>query len=278
MGVEYGTGHKSGDPLDQKDVASMSQKKDEDPAAVPEDQPDQPDQPDTSDLDLACESDQDYDECVNYHEGRVLYAEDVDGQLAVLPEFSVTTGDVMIEDIQLEMCPAAARGVVCDIDVGEARPTALECRKLRIQFREKLAELIKGLLSAKMINHSRSPWPSPIVVIIKKNADGLPDAADQRSTGGSGIYTMVLLTGYGEWFLSGEDDGSGSPDLGLYHPIWTFRVESVPFGLKNAPHIYQQMIDNALYGFTRIPKLAGGLERLDVFEAGEPEDPANHRC
>ncbi|OWZ12585.1 LOW QUALITY PROTEIN: reverse transcriptase [Phytophthora megakarya] len=34
------------------------------------------------------------------------------------------------------------------------------------------------------------------------------------------------------------------------------------------------MIDNALYGFTRIPKMAGALVRLDVFEAGEPEDPA----
>ncbi|OWY91699.1 reverse transcriptase, partial [Phytophthora megakarya] len=33
------------------------------------------------------------------------------------------------------------------------------------------------------------------------------------------------------------------------------------------------MIDNSLYGFTRIPKMTGDLERLDVFEAGEPEDP-----
>ncbi|OWY92145.1 reverse transcriptase [Phytophthora megakarya] len=85
------------------------------------------DRPGTSDLDLTWDSDQDYDECVYYHEGSDLYAEDVD-----------------------------ARGVVCDIDVGEARPIALKCSKLRIQFREKLADLIKGILSAKMINYSRS--------------------------------------------------------------------------------------------------------------------------
>ncbi|OWY91084.1 hypothetical protein PHMEG_00040489, partial [Phytophthora megakarya] len=95
MGVESGTSHKLGDPLDQKDATSMSQKKDEDPTTVLEDQPN------ISDLDLTWDSDRDYDECVYYHEGSDLYAEDVDGQLAVLPEVPATTEDVRIEDIQL---------------------------------------------------------------------------------------------------------------------------------------------------------------------------------
>ncbi|OWY98375.1 LOW QUALITY PROTEIN: reverse transcriptase [Phytophthora megakarya] len=180
MSVQPGTGHVTGDPLNDKCATSMSQKTDMDPLPVVEDQPG------TSDLDLTWDSDQDYDECVYYHEGSDLYAEDVDGQMAVLPEVPVTTED--IEDIQLcgsdnqtpnkidrlrqkiwkfrhlliskgNALPPAAR----------TRPIALKCRKLRIQFREKLAELIKGLLPAKMINYSRSPWASPIVVIIKKN-------------------------------------------------------------------------------------------------------------
>ncbi|OWY97019.1 reverse transcriptase [Phytophthora megakarya] len=167
------------------------------------------DQPDASDLDLTWSSDQDYDECVYYHEGSDLYAEDVDGQIAVLPEVPVTTEDAKIEDIQLcgfddqtpqeidrlrqsvwkfrhlligkgNALPPATRGVVCDIDVGGARPIALNCRKLRIQFREKLADLIKGLLSAKMVNYSRSPWASPIVVIIKKNGVDIRLCIDYR--------------------------------------------------------------------------------------------------
>ncbi|OWZ21402.1 reverse transcriptase [Phytophthora megakarya] len=118
--------------------------------------------------DLTWDSNQDYDECVYYHEGRYLYAEDVDGQMEVLPEVPVTTENVKIEDIQLcgsdnqtpeevdrlrqmiwkfrhlligkgNALPPAARGV---------KPIALKCRKLRIQFREKLEDLIKGLLSA----------------------------------------------------------------------------------------------------------------------------------
>ncbi|OWZ05746.1 reverse transcriptase [Phytophthora megakarya] len=154
----------------------------------------------TSDLDLTWDSDQDYDECVYYNEGSHLYAEDVDGQMAVLPEVPVTTEDVKIEDIQLSgsdnqtpeeidrlrqriwkfrhlligkgnPLPPAARGVVCDIDVGGgARPIALKCRKLRIQFREKLADLIKveNLLKAcdewnLSIGVDKSFWGMPKV-------------------------------------------------------------------------------------------------------------------
>ncbi|OWZ01189.1 reverse transcriptase [Phytophthora megakarya] len=60
---------------------------------------------------------------------------------------------------------------------------------------------------------------------------------------------------------------------GFITPFRLFEWNRMPFGLKDAPQIYQRMIDNALYGFTRIPKTAGDLERLDVFEAGEHEDP-----
>ncbi|KAE9278265.1 hypothetical protein PR003_g28575, partial [Phytophthora rubi] len=40
-------------------------------------------------------------------------------------------------------------------------------------------------------------------------------------------------------------------------PFGLFEWDRMPFGLKNAPQIYQRMLDNALYGFTRIPRLEG---------------------
>ena len=46
---------------------------------------------------------------------------------------------------------------------------AQRVRKLAIQFKEKLANLIKGLLSAKIIQPWTSPWASPIVISVKKN-------------------------------------------------------------------------------------------------------------
>ncbi|OWY92736.1 reverse transcriptase [Phytophthora megakarya] len=280
----------------------MSQKTDMDPSPINQ----------ASDLDLTWDSDQDYDECVYYHKGSDLYAEDVDGQMAVLPEVPATTEDVRIEDIQLcgsdnqtpeeierlrqkiwkfrhlligkgNALAPAARGVVCDIDVGGARPIALKCRKLRIQFREKLADLIKGLLSAKMINYSRSPWASPIVVIIKKNGVdirlcidyrlvkslSISNALDQRSTRSSGVDTLVLFLGHGKRIL-----GDRARLISAFiTPFGLFEWNRMPFGLKNAHQIYQRMIDNALYGFTRIPKSEDHGDTLDVFEGGEPADP-----
>ncbi|GMF39344.1 unnamed protein product [Phytophthora fragariaefolia] len=37
-------------------------------------------------------------------------------------------------------------------------------------------------------------------------------------------------------------------------PFGLFEWNRMPFGLKNAPQIYQRMLDSALYGFTRIPR------------------------
>ncbi|OWY97685.1 reverse transcriptase [Phytophthora megakarya] len=44
-----------------------------------------------------------------------------------------------------------------------------------------------------------------------------------------------------------------------------------PFGIR--PQIYQRMIDNALNGFTRIPKSENHESTLDVFEDGESVEP-----
>ncbi|POM68183.1 Hypothetical protein PHPALM_15687, partial [Phytophthora palmivora] len=131
------------------------------------------------------------DEEVRIKEGGTLFAEDVEDQMAVLPEVTVTTEEVKIEDLQIgdaeintqeeidrlmriiwkrkhlligkgNALPPAAKGVECDIDVGNSKPVAQRCRNVAIQFREKLYQLIKRLLSPRMIRHSTSPWASPI--------------------------------------------------------------------------------------------------------------------
>ncbi|OWZ19430.1 reverse transcriptase [Phytophthora megakarya] len=167
MSVQSGTGHVASDPLNDKCGASMPQKTDMDPSPVVEDQPG------ASDLDLTWDSDQDYDECVYYHNEvictrkmstfRWRYCQ----KIWKFRHLLIGKGNAL---------PPAAR----DIDLGGARPIAQKCRKLRIRFREKLADLIKGLLSAKMINYSRSPWASPIVVIIKKNGMNIRLGIDYR--------------------------------------------------------------------------------------------------
>ncbi|POM77052.1 Hypothetical protein PHPALM_5625 [Phytophthora palmivora] len=137
------------------------------------------------------------------HEGGDLFAEDVESQMAVLPEVVTTTEEVTIDDLQVgdpeintpeeidrlrqiiwkrahlligkgNALPPAALGAICDIDVGGATPIAQRCRRVAPQFREKLSDLIKGLLSATIITHSTSPWASPIVITIKENGVDIP--------------------------------------------------------------------------------------------------------
>ncbi|CAI5718043.1 unnamed protein product [Peronospora effusa] len=53
----------------------------------------------------------------------------------------------------------------------------------------------------------------------------------------------------------------------------------MPFGLKNAPQIYQQLIDNALYGYLKIGSSSDSItaelsKPIDLFTEGEPDtDP-----
>ena len=116
--------------------------------------------------------------------------------MAVLPEVTACTTEMTIDDIQVgdpgvpltddqerlrkfilknrrllmekgNALPPAARGDVCDIDVGGEKSIAQLVRPVAPKFCEKLADLIKGLLSAKIIRPSTSPWASPIVIFIK---------------------------------------------------------------------------------------------------------------
>ncbi|POM68730.1 LOW QUALITY PROTEIN: Reverse transcriptase [Phytophthora palmivora] len=89
------------------------------------------------------------DDEVRIKEGGSIFAEDVEDQMAVLPE-----------------------------------------------FREKLHQLIKGLLSARMIRHSTSPWASSIVVIIKKNGIDIRLCIDYRLVNSLTrlmVYPMPLI-------------------------------------------------------------------------------------
>ena len=119
---------------------------------------------------------------VYHHESKDLFAEDIEHHMAVLPEMSTTTEEVMIDDIQIgdpnvpltadqqrlrsliwksrhllmgkiNALPPSARGAICDIDVGGAAPIAQRVRPVAPKYRKKLSNLIKGLLAAKIV------WP-----------------------------------------------------------------------------------------------------------------------
>ncbi|GMG14894.1 unnamed protein product [Phytophthora fragariaefolia] len=233
------------------------------------------------------------DEQVCYHESGDLHAGDVAPQMAVLSEVTPTTEEVTIEDIQVgdpdintpeeierlrrriwrrrhlligkgNALPPAARGAVCDIDVGNAKPIAQRVRKVAPQFREKLSDLIKGLLGAKIISVSTSPWSSPTVVIIKMNGVDIRLCIDYRLVNSLArlmIYPMPLINDLlddldkvlwycsldmasGFWVVTMTDRARAIS--AFITAFGLFEWNRMSFGLKNAPQIYQRMLDNAL--------------------------------
>ncbi|KAE8969380.1 hypothetical protein PR001_g27514 [Phytophthora rubi] len=63
-------------------------------------------------------------------------------------------------------------------------------------------------------------------------------------------------------------------------PFGLFKWNRMPFGLKNAPQIYQRLIDNALYGFLKITNTQDRQAKndpnepnlVDLFKEGEPDE------
>jgi hypothetical protein len=163
--------------------------------------------------------------------------------------------------------PPPAYGAVCDIDVGKHEPIKQRARRIPVRHLKKLYELLKGLLSAGLIAFSDSPWSSPIVIVLKKNGVDIRLCIDYKMVNAVTVgmeYAMPLvddllteLDNY-LWFCS-LDAASGFWAVRMTQraqkisafvcALGHFEWLRMPFGLKNAPMIYQRLIDNALWGY-----------------------------
>jgi hypothetical protein len=180
--------------------------------------------------------------------------------------------------------PAPARGVVCDLDVGDAKPVAQRPRSVAPHVAIKVYELLKKLLETRLIEHSESPWASPIVLVLKKNGVDIRMCIDYRIVNGFirlSNYPLPLiddlLIGFegAMWFMS-LDMASGFWAVRMTEraklisafvcPFGHFQWVRMPFGLKNAPLVYQHMINNCLWGFVRLPPEEEALVDQDVLD------------
>ncbi|OWZ16363.1 reverse transcriptase [Phytophthora megakarya] len=131
--------------------------------------------------------------------------------------------------------PIPARGVVSDIDVGEAKPVSLRARQIAAPFLVKVFKLLKKLLEAGLIEHSESEWSSPIVIVLKKNGVDIRMCIDYRL-----LNLLIKLSRYplpliddllvdfksAMWFMS----------LDMASGFWA-----------------QSIINNCQWGFARLP-------------------------
>ncbi|KAE8889697.1 hypothetical protein PF003_g26465 [Phytophthora fragariae] len=145
----------------------------------------------------------------------------------------------------------------------------LQSNSVPAEFLSSTSRSLKGLLKAGLVAFSNSPWASPIVIVLKKNGVDIRLCIDYKMVNAITValeYAMPLvddllteLESY-LWFCS-LDAASG-----FWAVMMTSRARRIsafvcalgyfewlhmPFGLKNAPMIYQRLFDNALWGFVQ---------------------------
>jgi hypothetical protein len=161
-----------------------------------------------------------------------------------------------------------------DIDPGEAAPVCHKIQRWAPQEVTAIKAQVDSLLAAGLIEPSDSGWSSRLVCAPKKNADGekvdvrvCVDFRDVNALCVKDAYpapnvdaTLDQLSG-SMWFSS-IDLAKGYHQVPLTErakqicsfrgPSGFFRYTHMPFGVMNAPAVFQRMMDLVLRGLTWI--------------------------
>ena len=132
--------------------------------------------------------------------------------------------------------------------------------------REGMRKEIQEMTQLGVIEHSDSPWASPVVLVPKKDGttrfcvdyrrlnertttDAYPmprvDELLDRIARGRYLTTIDLCKGY--WQIPLAEDAI--PKSAFVTPFGLYQFKVMPFGMKNAPATFQRMVDRLLDGF-----------------------------
>ena len=151
------------------------------------------------------------------------------------------------------------------IDTGNAPPIRQHTRRTAPAVREQYGKLIQEMLDKDVIQHSSSPWASPVVLarkkdgsvrfcidyrklnaVTRKDAYPLPRVDDTLDTlaGSRWFSTLDLISGYWQVEMRPED----RQKTAFCTPEGLFEFKVMPFGLCNAPATFQRLMDAVLMG------------------------------
>ena len=151
------------------------------------------------------------------------------------------------------------------IDTGDANPKKQPLRRMPFAARSEVARQLKEMQSNGVIQPSKSPWSSPVVLVRKKDgtlrfcvdyrglnavtkADTFPlpridDLLDQL---GKSRYFSTLDLSSGFWQIKIHPDSREKTAFSTPQGLYEFRV--MPFGLTNAPGVFQRLMQLVLMG------------------------------
>ena len=203
-----------------------------------------------------------------------VVAEDVDDDSVVglkmsgcCKDFDLKQVDVLKGEFPLVFCDTPGRTDLCELEIrtGDTPPIASVPYRVPDRLKQDVKKEIDVLVETGVATASHSPWASPIVPVVKKDGK-IRLCIDYRKVNGvteSDPYYMSTLDEILEKVgdsrcLSKLDLSKGFYQIGVapssvdktafISPFGKFAFQRMPFGLKNAPAIFQRTMEEVLRG------------------------------
>ena len=149
------------------------------------------------------------------------------------------------------------------INTGDASPVRQHPGRLPFAQREEAFKAVEGMHAQGIFEPSAIPWPSPVVLMKKKDGgtrfcvdyqklkeltkkDSYPlprvDTTFDALSDSSWFSTLDLKSGY--WQVEEEEQDHEKTAFTAGNGLWQFNV--MAFGLCNAPVMFERLMDNIL--------------------------------
>ena len=151
------------------------------------------------------------------------------------------------------------------IDTGNNVPIKMKPYRTPIKNREVNDKAINDMLDADVIRRSRSPWSFPVVIvdkkdgrkrfcvdfrklnqITKKNSYPLPLIDDILALLGKAKFFTSLDLKSGYWQVAMDEKDKEKTKFAYHKGL--FELNVIPFGLSNAPAVFQELMSVVLQG------------------------------
>ena len=143
-----------------------------------------------------------------------------------------------------------------EINTGDASPMKQPTRRIPFTLRQEVARQLDQMQKQGVIQPSRSPWASPVVLVKKRDGSHrfcvdyrglnsltkpeLPRIEHLLDQLGQSTYFSSTDLASGFWQIRMHPDSQEKTAFTTQQGLFEFRV--MPFGLTNAPAVYQRLM------------------------------------